>query len=207
MWCAVGACALLPGTLPHSVTIRPMSRNSVDRDLPLFADGSFPLGDKGHYGLPGTAANGTDAGIGQCNESTWLEFKTASCLGCWCSNGTQPCRGAQSCYWFSQGCSIGCSQCTGGDARSNKDLCGSGAKPTICDRRLRTYNLNASCGSADDLHKHNPWRAPCVDSTSPAALCSASVRSCASAHLTPLHLLDAEGRRPCTTSAARRAGA
>ena len=96
--------ALLPAALPHSVTIRPMSRNSVDRDLPLFADGSFPLGDKGHYGLPGTAANGTDAGIGQCNESTWLEFKTASCLGGWCSNGTQPCRGAQSCYWFSQGC-------------------------------------------------------------------------------------------------------
>eukprot|EP01052_Picozoa_sp_SAG31_P038771 SAG31_NODE_5244_length_2653_cov_3.354738_1_plen_239_part_00 len=74
------------------------------------------------------------------------------CLPCWLAG----------CYWFSQGCSIGCKSCTGGDARSNKDLCGSGMKPTICDARLRTYNLNAKCGSADDLHKHNPWRAPCV---------------------------------------------
>jgi hypothetical protein len=66
----------------------------------------------------------------------------------------------QSCLWFSQGCSIGCAACDGVSAREQRDLCGSGARPTICDPRLRTYNANATCGTEADTYRHNPWRAP-----------------------------------------------
>lgn len=33
-------------------------------------------------------------------------------------------------------------------------------KATICDRKLRTYNVDAECNSAEDIFRHNPWRAP-----------------------------------------------
>eukprot|EP01050_Picozoa_sp_SAG11_P033697 SAG11_NODE_11565_length_752_cov_1.343032_1_plen_185_part_10 len=88
----------------------------------------------------------------------------ASC-GCQCTNGTSPCDIGQTCLcapfapacslgstltfrwichsWFSQGCSIGCPTCTGVKARAQVDICGKGMKATICDERLRTYNIKA----------------------------------------------------------------
>jgi hypothetical protein len=53
-----------------------------------------------------------------------------------------------------------CKVCTGVNARAQTDQCGSGAKATVCDSRLRTYNMDAACNSAADTYKHNPWRAP-----------------------------------------------
>jgi len=121
----------------HSITIIPAPRNAVDKDTPLFLNGSFPFPN----GEPG------------CQP-------TSSVCGCWCTNGTEPCLAAQTCFWFSQGCTIGCSECTGYDARAQVDTCGIGMQPTICDPRLRTYNVGAECGSEADIYKHNPWRAP-----------------------------------------------
>lgn len=33
-------------------------------------------------------------------------------------------------------------------------------KPTVCDSRLRTYNMDAECATPADTYQHNPWRAP-----------------------------------------------
>ena len=84
-----------------------------------------------------------------------------SCWGCNCVNGTEPCGVAQTCVWFSQGCSIGCEHCDGAESNPNyKDRCGSGKKPTNNDPYFRTVNLDAPAMSSSDLYQHNPWRAP-----------------------------------------------
>lgn len=145
-------------TRPHSITVIPMPRNAIDNQLPLWRDGSAPLSN----GQPGTSATGPDAGIGLCNETTEGLFRNSSayCSGCFCSNGTSTCLAGQTCFWFSQGCVIGCPTCTGHDARAQKDTCGANAKALLCDPRLRTYNKDAPCNSAQDKFKHNPWRSP-----------------------------------------------
>ena len=88
--------------------------------------------------------------------------ETEGACGCWCTNGTNECVPGQSCFWFSQGCTIGCKTCNGtdGSARWQKDLCNSGAQATLCDPRLRTYNMDAPCNSESDLYRWNPWRHP-----------------------------------------------
>ena len=122
----------------HSNLISPRPRNSIDAGTdPRFGPNKFPAYD----GKKGCLPYG------------------ASC-GCWCSNGTSPCNAGQTCFWFSQGCTIGCPNCTGVHARDQVDVCGAGMKALICDERLRTYNIKAPCNSDADIYKHNPWRAP-----------------------------------------------
>jgi len=122
----------------HSNLIIPRPRNSIDAstDPRFMGSNKFPL----------------ENGKGTCAYG-------ASC-GCFCQNGTSPSLCGQTCFWFSQGCSIGCPTCTGVKARDQVDVCGKGAKAVICDTRLRTYNVAAECNSAEDTYKHNPWRAP-----------------------------------------------
>merc|ERR1719272_1437246 len=123
----------------HSNLITPMPRNAIDATTDSrFGPNKFPdySGNKGclPYG--------------------------ASC-GCWCQNGTAPCYAGQTCFWFSQGCTIGCPTCTGTKAREQDDKCpgrGGSKKAVICDQRLRTYNVGAECNSDKDIYKHNPWR-------------------------------------------------
>ena len=77
------------------------------------------------------------------------------------ANASQPCNVAQSCLWFSQGCTIGCAACDGSPSNPNTaDKCGSGMNATLCDPAHRTYNRAAACNSAADKYRHNPWRAP-----------------------------------------------
>eukprot|EP00037_Helgoeca_nana_P000520 m.22090 g.22090 ORF g.22090 m.22090 type:complete len:364 (+) comp10631_c0_seq1:17-1108(+) len=136
----VGSSVLLVVVaLGHGFTIYPPSRNSIDKDLPLFANGTFPQAN----GKPGCTE-----GEGAC--------------GCWCNNGTDGCEPGQSCFWFSQGCSIGCPTCLGvdGSARWQKDLCNNSAQATVCNPLLRTYNQGAECNSEKDIYRHNPWRHP-----------------------------------------------
>ena len=77
----------------------------------------------------------------------------------------------QACYWFSNGCSIGCPQCDGTSRgpiptshdprwRRKMDTCGSGAKATLCDSSKRTVNVDAECGAGDDWYYYSPWRSP-----------------------------------------------
>lgn len=126
----------------HGQMISPAPRNSIDKDLPLFAgNGHFPQTN----GKPG------------CTQDMQV-------CGCWCNNGTSACESGQSCFWFSDGCTIGCDSCVSWPnhraSRSDKDLCNSGFKATVCDPRMRTYNMDAPCNSPQDLLKHNPWRYP-----------------------------------------------
>jgi len=84
-----------------------------------------------------------------------------------CNNGTSECNSGQSCFWFSQGCSIGCSNCTGNGTRMpNLDHCPH-ERTVAPDKiegalnpRYRTVNLNSTPGAIDDIWKYNPWRAP-----------------------------------------------
>jgi len=136
----------------HMSLILPPPRNAVDRVLPQWKGGKWwPYEPKcsnpskqWNPQIPsGCVPNGTDG---------W---------GCNCWNGTESCDVAQSCFWFSQGCSIGCKICDGGPSNPNtKDRCGSGMKATVNDPSLRSFNRHVKAGSEADVYKHNPWRAP-----------------------------------------------
>ena len=149
---------LLPATLlsvvdGHGAVVHPAPRNAVDRDLPPW---SLPMPEH----LPpveGALCPAPDA-----------TGKITGELG-------------QSCFWFSNGCAIGCDACDGisrgpimhGSTRPSPyglpwnrkfDTCSatvkSTAKPTICDEHLRTVNTNATCMGPDDIFQFSPWRAP-----------------------------------------------
>lgn len=128
--------ALVGSVRGHGFVVSPPPRNSIDKDQPLFADGKYPQTN----GEPG------------CTQDMQV-------CGCWAANGESQ---GQSCYWFSQGCTIGCDHCFDGQktARENKDLCHSGLEATVCDHRMRTYNMNATCNGPDDKYRWNPWRYP-----------------------------------------------
>jgi len=121
----------------HSNLIYPKPRNAIDSLLPEWSNGKSPY--------------------------VWQPNGHAPCA---CTNGTngEPCASAQTCLWFSVGCSIGCEECDGGDkggANPNvKDRCGSGKKYTISNPLHRTVNRYAEAGSDEDWSKFNPWRAP-----------------------------------------------
>ena len=131
----------VPAVLGHGFMVSPTARNSIDKDLPLFHNGTqpaFPLDSKGTPGC----------------------YPRHGSCGCYCGNGTTPCLSGQSCFWFSQGCTIGCPTCDGVSPRSFKDLCGLGMKATVCDPRMRTYATDTACNTDGDLYRYNPWRAP-----------------------------------------------
>ena len=80
----------------------------------------------------------------------------------WCLFAcTEPCNSGQACFWFSQGCTIGCSKCDGKGARlPNYDHCpGESIEPTLAPE-YRSANTNSTPGSKADIFKYNPWRAP-----------------------------------------------
>jgi len=99
---------------------------------------------------------------------------------CNCGNTTSGCgvgfregMGGQSCFWFSQGCFIGCANCTGhnieadGMSKVNEgnnctpgnQPAGSTMQPTL-PKRLWTMNLAAVEDSVNDTYRFHPWRAP-----------------------------------------------
>ena len=83
----------------------------------------------------------------------------------------------QSCFWFSNGCMIGCDACDGTSRgpipytnppgspwRRKFNWCPDGsnstAKATVCDPAKRTVNTDVECGADDDYFYYSPWRAP-----------------------------------------------
>ena len=128
----VALALFLPLSAAHSSLIRPKPRNAIDSELPEWKDGNAP-----YMWVPDIGKDGTP---------------------CACRNGTDVCDVAQSCLWFSQGCTIGCPTCDGGPSNPNtRDRCGSGMKATVNAPHLRTYNRAAEAGSDADIYKHNPW--------------------------------------------------
>lgn len=63
------------------------------------------------------------------------------------------------CMWFSQGCTIGCTNCTGDTKHPFGNLCGSTKQPTLADPSLRTFNRRGR-DPLGDWTKYHPWRAP-----------------------------------------------
>ena len=126
---------LAAGAAAHSNLIYPKPRNAIDSLLPEWSGGNAPYKWQPHGDSP-----------------------------CACTNGTEPCESAQTCLWFSVGCSIGCKECDGGAAGGANpnmiDRCGSGKQATINDPSQRTINRDAEAGSAADWTRFNPWRAP-----------------------------------------------
>ena len=81
---------------------------------------------------------------------------------CSCANASEPgapCDIGQSCYWYSQGCFIGCPSCDSVSGRRQVDLCGLGWKATL-PVEFRTVNIDSVPDSDQDIYKHNPWRSP-----------------------------------------------
>eukprot|EP01062_Namystynia_karyoxenos_P079578 TRINITY_DN841_c0_g1_i2.p1 TRINITY_DN841_c0_g1~~TRINITY_DN841_c0_g1_i2.p1 ORF type:complete len:322 (+),score=69.67 TRINITY_DN841_c0_g1_i2:91-1056(+) len=76
--------------------------------------------------------------------------------------GTQGGCIGEACMWFSQGCTIGCPNCTEQNSPQAglKSLCASDMKPTITDPKERTMFPNTPSGTVLDVFKHHPWRAP-----------------------------------------------
>jgi len=132
------ASCLAVAVSAHSSLIYPKPRNAIDSGLPEWSGGKAPYKWSGGGSIPD--------------------------YPCACQNGTHTCESAQTCLWFSVGCTIGCRECDGGSkggSNPNKmDRCGSGKKATINDPAFRTVNRLAAAGSDDDWTKHNPWRAP-----------------------------------------------
>ena len=145
------AFLLISSAAAHMSLVVPISRNAADRAVPPFntPEGRwYPYQENCTHPDPhwdpqvpsGCRPKGTDG---------W---------GCNCWNGTDVCDVAQSCLWFSQGCTIGCPTCDGGPSNPNtRDRCGSGMKATVNAPHLRTYNRDAEAGSDADIYKHNPW--------------------------------------------------
>jgi len=76
----------------HASLMMPPSRNAIDSELPAWSHGKHPPTD-------------------------WIQP-----YACTCTNGTEAeCNSGQSCFWFSQGCTIGCSKCDGGPSNPNHD--------------------------------------------------------------------------------------
>ena len=133
--CLLLGCIVMAAA--HSNLIYPKPRNAIDSLLPEWSGGKSPY--------------------------VWQPYGDPPCG---CTNGTDgsACESAQTCLWFSVGCSIGCKECDGGDtggANPNvRDRCNSGMKATINKPEWRTINRDAPAGSDDDWTKFNPWRAP-----------------------------------------------
>ena len=136
----VRACLLLglvASASAHSSLIYPKPRNSIDSSLPEWSGGKAPY--------------------------LWQPYGDYPCA---CRIGTHACESAQTCLWFSVGCTIGCKECDGGavnghngrgGSNPNKfDRCNGGKKATINDAEFRTVNRHAVAGSEEDWTKFNP---------------------------------------------------
>ena len=150
----------------HGSVVLPRPRNTIDATLLPWSHGFDHPNPTPRPGLPGACPI--------ANRSSTRGVGLSGALG-------------QACFFFSNGCSIGCPRCDGvtrgpipcshvhGSSRSNcsgmrplghdtcqrkMDVCGLNVSATICDRSLRTLNIDAPCGSETDWYYYSPWRRP-----------------------------------------------
>jgi len=135
--------------LGHGAVTFPPPRNAIDRDLAPW-NGPVPV------------------------DPPSVETHTG-----WCpvpgDDGFPSGKNGQACFYFSNGCTIGCDACDGtsrGPIPSSSDpfwhrkfnQCPNGtnstASATICDPAKRTVNTGAACGADDDWYFYSPWRRP-----------------------------------------------
>ncbi|KAL3913348.1 MAG: hypothetical protein SGPRY_008012, partial [Prymnesium sp.] len=126
----LGSLCALPLSEAHAALITPPSRNAIDRLLPPFTRGRSLS----------NSCNCADSKKG-------------------CREGVRASGGGQACLWFSQGCTIGCDQCTGEGSHTTGSLCASSVQPTL-PKYAWTMNRWAEEGSVNDSYRYNPWRRP-----------------------------------------------
>ena len=130
----------------HGAVNQPTPRNAVDNDLAPW-NGAVP------------------------SNPPAVESKTG-----WCpvadKNGKISGINGQSCFWFSNGCAIGCAECDGssrGPIPNSKDpkwarkfnICNqSDVVATVCNPKYRTVNTGVECGADNDWYYYSPWRRP-----------------------------------------------
>lgn len=176
IFCSVALLNLITQVSSHGAVTQPKPRQAIDGAL---APWNGPVPDP----VPFTTPN-------------WCAIPSANSTDLRKLSGEN----GQACFWFSNGCDIGCDKCDG-DTGQKIPCCnekflyvGNGTvpswggegivvdpkwlksfdrdktrpkfvkypdrKPTICDKKLRTINLNAECGSPEDFWYYTPWRSP-----------------------------------------------
>ena len=76
------------------------------------------------------------------------------------ARSTAGCANGQACYWYQQGCFIGCKTCDHVSGRVQADICKSGKQPTNNNPQTCTVNRRNVGHPTLDIYRHNPWRAP-----------------------------------------------
>mmetsp|Transcript_19480 Transcript_19480/g.58033 ORF Transcript_19480/g.58033 Transcript_19480/m.58033 type:complete len:397 (+) Transcript_19480:2-1192(+) len=164
---AVLACAVNAGVLGHGAVTFPPPRQAIDsNEMPWGGKVPYPVPFEPWCPMPSADARTTDPGRNLTG-----------------ANG-------QACFWFSNGCAIGCDACDGntrgpipkfrckaGSGTSancevepipgatipmgpKAPVCSNPLNATVCDPKQRTVNTGAECGSADDYFFYSPWRRP-----------------------------------------------
>merc|ERR1712196_344313 len=106
----------------HGALVTPPSRNAVDRFLPEFQNGQSPQ-------TPCTCPN------------RYPRNATGDHGSVPCNQGLRAPSGGQACLWWSQGCTIGCNECTGLPLQTNgKRWCNSSFEPVL-PMYARTMNI------------------------------------------------------------------
>ena len=152
----------------HGAVVLPRPRNAIDASLPPWSRGFDHPNPTPQPGEPGACPI--------ANRSSQHNTRLSGALG-------------QACFFFSSGCSIGCPTCDGvtrgpipcssnahngschdgcggmrplghDTCQRKMNVCGLNVSATICDRALRTLNIDAPCGSETDWYYYSPWRRP-----------------------------------------------
>lgn len=76
------------------------------------------------------------------------------------AKSTTGCANGQACYWYSQGCFIGCPTCDSISGRAQQSICNSTMQPTNNNPETCTVNRRNVGHPTLDIYRHNPWRAP-----------------------------------------------
>lgn len=153
--------AVLPAfAVGHGSIVQPPPRNAIDHDLAPWNSSSVPV-------LP----DGSPA-----FEPDWCPIPDAKMPRT--PAGRLSGSNGQACFWFSSGCSIGCSECDGvtrgpipsiacTNATDKHEMCArkmpvceSGIKMPTLPREARTVDTDKEDGADDDYYQYSPWRAP-----------------------------------------------
>ena len=135
-----GAVAALPGFVSgHGSVLYPPTRNAIDSTLEPWRTAVTNSSSRKQFPMTG--------------HWKYMPF------GCDCTNGTEPCAAGQGCFWFSQGCTIGCDACDGNGERvpGGRNVCNTSMQPTLNEPKYRTSSRNVPAGSARDFTKYMPW--------------------------------------------------
>ena len=196
----LGMCLALAGWADaHGAITFPRSRNAADGALEPWRSWSWKPGETEPKGEPKVGS------FSESGKNTQASCSIPSKNGI---KGSTNASNGQACFWFSNGCTIGCDSCDGstnhpghgnqkflykgmnsstlaaknisveawgltkGDLtldpksfsgktplNTSQGLCPNSAKTkaTICDKRLRTLNVDAECGSPEDFYYFSPW--------------------------------------------------